>query len=153
MKYTNKKRLAVQEIEMTSELATDIFTECNRLFFNSELPDLPIEIINDPTVNGDFKYDIDFGHKVITNYKIQISNARKRTKAKFISTMIHEILHYKVISNLSEETIKRAIWYHEDGNIDQFNQLLYNDKYAHTNEWLTYADNINKLYGIKINRG
>lgn len=152
MKYTNKKRLAVQEFEITKELAENLFAECNKLFFNSELPDIPIEIISSDTLNGDFKYDVDFGHGKLTNFKIQISNSRKRTKCKYVSTMVHEMLHYLVVSEITPDIIDEAIWYYKDNNTDKFNELLYNDKYAHTGKWLAQADYINKVYGIKINR-
>ena len=98
------------------------------------------------------KYDVDLDKKTISNYKIQISKNRKRTRKAFISTMIHEMLHYEVISEIPKEQIDQAAWYYQEGDIDKFNKLLYNDKYAHSGEWAVKADNINKLYGIKINK-
>lgn len=152
MQYTNKKRLAVQEFEITQELAENLYAECNRLFFNNDLPHIPIEIITDDDINGDFKYDVDFENGKLNNFRIQISNARKRTKAKYISTIVHEIIHYLVVSEITPATIDEAIWYYKDNNQDKFDELLYNNKYAHTGKWSTKADYINKVYGIKINR-
>lgn len=152
MQYTNKKRLNVQEFEINDEIASNLFLECNQLFFNNKIPEIPIEIIESDTLNGDLKYDVDLDKKTISNYKIQISKSRKRTRKAFISTMIHEMLHYEVVSKISKEQIDQAAWYYQEGDIDKFNKLLYNDKYAHSGEWTVKADNINKLYGIKINK-
>lgn len=152
MQYTNKKRLSVQEFEINDEIASSLFLECNRLFFDNKIPEIPIEIIESNTLNGDLKYDVDLEKKTISNYKIQISKSRKRTKKAFISTMIHEMLHYEVVSEIPKEQIDQAAWYYQEGDIDKFNKLLYNDKYAHSGEWAVKADNINKLYGIKINK-
>ena len=152
MQYTNKKRLSVQEFEINDEIASSLFLECNRLFFDNKIPEIPIEIIESDTLNGDLKYDVDLDKKTISNYKIQISKSRKRTKKAFISTMIHEMLHYEVVSEIPKEQIDQAAWYYQEGDIDKFNKLLYNDKYAHSGEWAIKADNINKLYGIKINK-
>lgn len=152
MQYTNKKRLSVQEFEINDEIASSLFLECNRLFFNNKIPEIPIEIIESDTLNGDLKYDVDLDKKTISNYKIQISKSRKRTRKAFISTMIHEMLHYEVVSEIPKEQIDQAAWYYQEGDIDKFNKLLYNDKYAHSGEWAVKADNINKLYGIKINK-
>ena len=152
MQYTNKKRLNVQEFEINDEIASSLFLECNRLFFDNKIPEIPIEIIESDTLNGDLKYDVDLDKKTISNYKIQISKSRKRTKKAFISTMIHEMLHYEVVSEIPKEQIDQAAWYYQEGDIDKFNKLLYNDKYAHSGEWAIKADNINKLYGIKINK-
>lgn len=152
MQYTNKKRLSVQEFEINGEIASSLFLECNRLFFDNKIPEIPIEIIESNTLNGDLKYDVDLDKKTISNYKIQISKSRKRTKKAFISTMIHEMLHYEVVSEIPKEQIDQAAWYYQEGDIDKFNKLLYNDKYAHSGEWAVKADNINKLYGIKINK-
>ena len=152
MQYTNKKRLSVQEFEINDEIASSLFLECNRLFFDNKIPEIPIEIIESNTLNGDLKYDVDLDKKTISNYKIQISKSRKRTRKAFISTMIHEMLHYEVVSGISKEQIDQAAWYYQEGDIDKFNKLLYNDKYAHSGEWAVKADNINKLYGIKINK-
>jgi hypothetical protein len=152
MQYTNKKRLSVQEFEINDEIASNLFLECNRLFFDNKIPEIPIEIIESDTLNGDLKYDVDLDKKTISNYKIQISKSRKRTRKAFISTMIHEMLHYEVVSEIPKEQIDQAAWYYQEGDIDKFNKLLYNDKYAHSGEWAVKADNINKLYGIKINK-
>jgi hypothetical protein len=152
MQYTNKKRLSVQEFEINDEIASNLFLECNRLFFDNKIPEIPIEIIESNTLNGDLKYDVDLDKKTISNYKIQISKSRKRTRKAFISTMIHEMLHYEVVSEIPKEQIDQAAWYYQEGDIDKFNKLLYNDKYAHSGEWAVKADNINKLYGIKINK-
>lgn len=152
MQYTNKKRLKVQEFEINDEIASSLFLECNRLFFDNKLPEIPIEIIESDTLNGDLKYDVDLNKKSISNYKIQISKSRKRTKKAFISTMVHEMLHYEVVSEIPKEQIDQAAWYYQEGDLDTFNKLLYNDKYAHSGEWAVKADNINKLYGIKINK-
>lgn len=152
MQYTNKKRLNAQEFEINDEIAANIFAECNRLFFDNKLPEIQIEIIESDTLNGDLKYDVDLDKKSISNYKIQISKSRKRTKKAFISTMIHEMLHYEVVSEIPEEQIDQAAWYYQEGDVDKFNKLLYNDIYAHSGEWAVKADNINKLYGIKINK-
>ena len=80
MQYTNKKRLSVQEFEINDEIASSLFLECNRLFFDNKIPEIPIEIIESNTLNGDLKYDVDLDKKTISNYKIQISKSRKRTR-------------------------------------------------------------------------
>lgn len=103
MQYTNKKRLKIQEIEINDEIASSLFLECNRLFFDNKIPEIPIEIIESDTMNGDLKYDVDLNNKTISNYRIQISKSRKRTKKAFISTMIHEMLHYEVVSEIPYE--------------------------------------------------
>ena len=152
MQYTNKKRLNIQEIEINDEIASSLFLECNRLFFDNKIPEIPIEIIDSDTLNGDLKYDVDLDKKSISNYKIQISKSRKRTKKAFISTMVHEMLHYEVVSEITKDQIDQAAWYYQEGDMDKFDKLLYNNKYAHTGLWAEKADNINKLYGIKINK-
>lgn len=129
-----------------------MFNDCNKMYFNNTIPDLPIEIINDNNVNGNFIYDVNYDTHTTSNYKIQISNSRTRTKTAYISTLVHEIIHYLVVSKFSEQIIKEAEWYDKNGQIDKVNKLLYNDKYAHTDEWLKIATNINKLYGIKIHK-
>lgn len=152
MKYTNKKRREAQEFTITDDLLANMFIECNKLYFDNSLPSIPLEIISDNSVNGNFVYNINYTDNTATNFKIQLSNARKRTKSEYIATIIHEILHYEVISKLPSLTIKEAAWYELNGNTDKADQLLYNNKYAHTGDWLEKANSINKLYGIKINR-
>lgn len=152
MLYTNKKRLNAQKFIITDKLLQDMFNECNKLYFNNNIKAIPLEIITDFNSNGNFVYTINNSNYTITNYKIQISNARKRSKTAYITTLIHEILHYMVISKLSTLIIKQALWYDLNGNNDMSDKLLYNNKYAHTGDWLKLANNINKLYGIKINR-
>lgn len=152
MKYTNKKRQIAQKFEITKDLAQNLFADCNKLYFNNTIPELPIEIITNDSVNGNFVYDINFDTNTTSNYKIQISNWRQRTKNAYISTIIHEIIHYLVISKLSKQTIKEAAWYEQNSNSEKVDELLYNGKYAHSNEWLKIASNINKIYGIKIHK-
>lgn len=151
MKYTNSKRLQVQQVEITQSYVEKLFNDCNLLYFNNKLPPIPITLITSTIVNGDFTYDINFETNMLLNMQIQINTSNRRTRNKLIATMVHEMLHYKVALELTPEEIKRAGWYYKDGQLEKFNEIMHAGQYAHTNKWLEYANTINNTYNLNIN--
>lgn len=151
MKYTNNKRLHSQLTELNQEFAEKLFKDCNILYFNNELPDIPITLIKSDTVNGNFTFNIDFNTNSLNNLSIQLNTKNKRTKNKLIATMVHEMLHYKVALEITADDIKRAIWYYNNEQIDKFNEIMYAEKHAHSKNWLKYANIINNKYNLDIN--
>lgn len=151
MKYTTSKRLKIQKIQINQSYIEKLFDDCNKLYFNNKLPKLPINLITSSKVNGDFTFDVDFNINKITNMSIQINALNERSNNRLTATMVHEMLHYKVALELSEDEIKKAVWYYNDGQIDLFNKIMYADKYAHTGKWLDYVNEINSVYKLNIN--
>lgn len=150
MKYTNSKRLKLQQIEIDQSYIEKLYTDCNILYFENKLPPIDLKIIKSSTVNGDFTYDINFDDFKLSNMFIQINAANKRTRKNLIATMVHEMLHYKVALELSPDDIKKAVWYYKDNQVDKFNELMYAGEYAHTGKWLDYANAINNTYKLDI---
>ena len=151
MKYTNNKRLILQQVQVDQSYVEKLFSDCNWLYFDNKLPVIPIKLINSATVNGNFNFDVDFNTNQLNNMFIEINAKNKRTRSKLIATMVHEMLHYKVALEISESDIKKAVWYFKDGQQDKFNELMYAANYAHTGKWLDYANTINNKYKLNIN--
>lgn len=150
MKYTNTKKLQAQKMEITPAIIEKLFDDCNTLYFENKLPKIPITTINSTEINGNFIYDIDFDNATLTNMYIQINVANKRTRDKLINTMVHEMIHYLVATELSQDELKKAIWYFKDNQLDLFNKIMYSGEYAHTNKWLDYAKTINNKYSLNV---
>lgn len=145
-------KFKVNIFEITQEIAESLYKECNEKYFDYMLDFIPIILENDPSINGEFKFGINKRNGKIKNPYIIISTARKRTMDQYISTMIHEMIHYKIISEMPVSKIKEAIAFEKAKNFDEMNKLLYLNEYAHTGEWSNYANYINNTYGIKLNR-
>lgn len=145
-------KFKVNIFEINEDQVNDLYKMCNEKYFDYSLEFIPIELVNDPLNNGEFKFGINKRNGKIKDPHIIISTARKRTPEQYVSTMIHEMIHYKIISETPVDKIKEALAYEKAGNIDEMNKILYLGEYAHTGAWAEYADFINNTYGIKLNR-
>lgn len=150
MRFVNKKRREAQKYNPTLEDLVNIFFECNKLYFNDELPEIPIETMNSEKDYGELEYRINSEQKRFDILKIKIDISHERTKKNYISTMIHEMIHYKIFKEIEQETIKRALWEKNNGNTQLFNELLYQENFAHSKDFIKIANNINKIYGLNI---
>ena len=91
MKIANDKRRAAQIVQPKDLNLQMMFAECNHLYFNDELKEIPIEFEHNDVNYGEFYYDIT--PKGIDNCHIKIADNHERTKKEYVSTLVHEMIH------------------------------------------------------------
>lgn len=136
--------------ELTEKYLNKTFDACNNMYFDNSLIKIPVIIIDDPDVNGYFKFDIDFENRILKNPRIEISKNHKRPYEAIEKTMLHEMTHYKVFLELTGSDISAAFDAYNSKNMDLFNKILYLENYAHQNKWNFYIDAINNKYKLNI---
>lgn len=139
-----------EHFELTEKYLSKIFDTCNNLYFENSLIKIPVTVIENETVNGYFKFDIDFENKILKNPRIEISKTHKRPYEALERTMLHEMVHYKVFLELTGDEIAAAFDAYNTENTDLFNKILYLENYAHENKWNSYITYINNKYNLKI---
>lgn len=139
-----------EHFELTEKYLSKIFDTCNNLYFENSLIKIPVTVIENETVNGYFKFDIDFENKILKNPRIEISKTHKRPYGALERTMLHEMVHYKVFLELTGAEIATAFDAYNTENTDLFNKILYLENYAHENKWNSYITYINNKYNLKI---
>ena len=139
-----------EHFELTEKYLSKIFDTCNNLYFENSLIKIPVTVIENETVNGYFKFDIDFENKILKNPRIEISKTHKRPYEALERTMLHEMVHYKVFLELTGDEIAAAFDAYNTENTDLFNKILYLENYAHKNKWNSYITNINNKYNLKV---
>lgn len=139
-----------KHFELTEKYLSKIFDACNNLYFENSLIKIPVTVIENETVNGYFKFNIDFENKILKNPRIEISKTHKRPYAALERTMLHEMVHYKVFLELTGTEIAAAFNAYNTENTDLFNKILYLENYAHENKWNSYITYINNKYNLKI---
>lgn len=75
--------------ELTKDLMTELFHECNREFFNNELPIIPLRLSSGRRTLGSLSVDALSGKAV----SLQMSRRYLATRDEFKETMIHEMIH------------------------------------------------------------
>lgn len=148
MKIANDKRRAAQIVQPKDLNLQMMFAECNHLYFNDELKEIPIEFEPNNINYGEFYYDIT--PKGIDNCHIKIANNHERTKKEYLSTLVHEMIHYKIMSEITQSDIKQALWYKDDGDMETYNKLLFQGEYVHSDKFKNIASLINKIYDLNI---
>lgn len=123
--------------------ATEILNRCLQDYFK-QLKPIPISVepINE---FGIFKFDIDGASFV--NPRIIISNKSFRTEENYKKTIIHELLHYSVFSDLTDNEITTAIMSNDQ---DLFDRITETGKYAHGEKWNSKKTTINNIYNLNI---
>lgn len=139
-----------EHFELTEKYLSKIFDTCNDLYFENSLIKIPVTVIENETVNGYFKFDIDFENKILKNPRIEISKTHKRPYEALERTILHEMVHYKVFLELTGVEIAAAFDAYNTENTDLFNKILYLENYAHENKWNSYITDINNKYNLKI---
>lgn len=139
-----------EHFELTEKYLSKIFDTCNNLYFENSLIKIPVTVIENETVNGYFKFDIDFENKILKNPRIKISKTHKRPYEALERTILHEMVHYKVFLELTSVEIAAAFDAYNTENTDLFNKILYLENYAHENKWNSYITYINNKYNLKI---
>ena len=139
-----------EHFELTEKYLSKIFDTCNNLYFENSLIKIPVTVIENETVNGYFKFDIDFENKILKNPRIEISKTHKRPYEALERTILHEMVHYKVFLELTSVEIAAAFDAYNTENTDLFNKILYLENYAHENKWNSYITDINNKYNLKI---
>ena len=120
------------------------------MYFDNSLIKIPVILIDNPDINGYFKFDIDFKNKLLNNPRIEISKAHKRPYEAIERTMLHEMIHYKVFLELTGNEISTAFDAYETKNMELFNKILYLEEFAHQNKWSNYINAINNKYKLNI---
>ena len=82
MKIANDKRRAAQIVQPKDLNLQMMFAECNHLYFNDELKEIPIEFEHNDVNYGEFYYDIT--PKGIDNCHIKIADNHERTKKEYL---------------------------------------------------------------------
>ncbi len=125
------------------EQATEILNRCLQDYFK-QLKPIPISVepINE---FGIFKFDI-VGTSFV-NPRIIISNKKFRTEENYKKTIIHELLHYSVFSDLTSNEITTAIMSNDQ---DLFDRITETGKYAHGEKWNSKKIAINNIYNLNI---
>ena len=139
-----------EHFELSEKYLSKIFDACNNLYFENSLIKIPVTVIENETVNGYFKFDIDLENKILKNPRIEISKTHKRPYEALERTMLHEMVHYKVFLELTGAEIAAAFDAYNTENTDLFNKILYLENYAHENKWNSYVTNINNKYNLKV---
>ena len=123
--------------------ATEILNRCLQDYFKQLKPiPITVEPINE---FGIFKFDIS-GNSFI-NPQIIISNKKFRTEENYKKTIIHELLHYSVFSDLTDNEITTAITSNDQ---DLFDRITETGKYAHGEKWNSKKTAINNIYNLNI---
>lgn len=123
--------------------ATEILNRCLQDYFKQLKPiPITVEPINE---FGIFKFDID-GTSFV-NPRIIISNKKFRTEENYKKTIIHELLHYSVFSDLTDNEITTAITSNDQ---DLFDRITETGKYAHGEKWNSKKTTINNIYNLNI---
>lgn len=146
MKFINSKRREVQKITPNEELLQEMFATCNHLYFDDKLKPIKIDIIESTDNYGEFHCNLNDKTNELEDFKIAINISLPRTKSEYECTLLHEMIHYKIMSEISQSTIKKSIWHKRNGNNDLADKLLYQGNYAHTDKWKTMAEDINRIY-------
>lgn len=149
MKIQNDKRRAAQLVAPSELNLQQMFAECNHLYFNDQLKEIPVEFEDNDVNYGEFYCDI-CKDATIQNMHIKIAQNHSRTLNEYKSTLVHEMIHYQIMSEIPQIDIKKALWYKEDGDIETYNKLLYQDNYIHSDKFKEIATLINNLYGLNI---
>ena len=123
--------------------ATEILNRCLQDYFK-QLKPIPISVepINE---FGIFKFDID-GTSFV-NPRIIISNKSFRTENSYKNTILHELIHYSVFSDLKPDEITEAI---SSNDQDLFDKITETGKYAHGEKWNSKKTTINNIYNLNI---
>lgn len=79
----------MERMELTKGLMTELFHECNREFFNNELPGIPLKVTSGRHTMGSLSVDRLTGMA----QSIQMSRRYLATRDEFKETMIHEMIH------------------------------------------------------------
>ena len=135
---------------LTEKYLEKIFDACNNMYFENSLTKIPVKIIDSEDANGYFKFDIDPENRILKNPRIEISKTHKLPYEILERTMIHEMVHYKIFLDLTEDEIFMAFNAYKFGNDELFNRLLGLGKYGHSGKWEEYIRNINNKYNLKI---
>lgn len=125
------------------ERATEILNNCLQKYFKQLKPiKISVEPINE---FGIFKFDIS-GNSFI-NPQIIISNKSFRTENSYKNTILHELIHYSVFSDLTDNEITTAITSNDQ---DLFDRITETGKYAHGEKWNSKKTTINNIYNLNI---
>lgn len=127
----------------------NLFDSCNHIYFNDTLIPIPVYFIDNSAVNGYFKFDVDYEHKLLKNPRIEISS-RLKTFIAQEKTMIHEMAHYKQFMDLSSNEINSAFKAYNMGNTDKFYKILSINEYSHNETWKNIIESINNKYNLNI---
>lgn len=130
-----------------------LFNSLNFMYFDNSLPEIPVIIVNNENLNGCFKFDFDFEHKLLKNPRIELSIIHNFSYTALEKTLIHEMAHYKVYLGLTPEKIKEAFAAYDNNDSDTVEKLLEIGKYGHINGWKSIISEINHKYNIKIDIG
>ena len=79
----------MEQIELTKNLMVELFNECNKEFFNNELPTIPLRLTGGRRTMGSLSLDGITGQAL----SIQMSRRYFATRDEFKETMIHEMIH------------------------------------------------------------
>ena len=60
------------------------------------------------------------------------------------------MIHYKIMSEIPQSDIKQALWYKDDGDMETYNKLMFQDEYVHSDKFKNIASLINKIYDLNI---
>lgn len=83
------------------------FREFNELIFNSTLPPLPVRLSKARTFLGQLRYRRKrkfFGGWKYDSFQLVISNRRDMDESLLEDTIIHEMIHYSILSNQLQDT-------------------------------------------------
>ena len=105
-----------------------IFSECNRKYFNQELPMPKFGLINKTSILARFEYFKEKDGKKIKHKKILFSDCFDFDEETFINLMVHEMIHYYLAWN----GIKNPT--------------------QHNKEFMDIANKINSKYGLNITK-
>ena len=129
--------------KIKTEQATEILNNCLQNYFK-QLKPIPISV--EPIdVFGIFKFDISVNS--FTNPRIIISNKNVRTENSYKNTILHELIHYSVFSELTPNEITNAILSNDQ---DLFDRITETGKYAHGEKWNSKRIAINNIYNLNI---
>lgn len=123
--------------------ATEILNNCLQNYFKQLKPiKISVEPINE---FGLFKFDV--SENTFINPQIIISNKWFRTENSYKNTILHELLHYSVFSDLKPDEIINAT---SSNDQDLFERITETGKYAHGEKWNSKKTTINNIYNLNI---
>ena len=106
----------------------EIFRECNRKYFNSELPTPKFGLINKTSILARFEYFKANNGEKIKHKKIIFSDCFDFDEDIFINLMVHEMIHYYLAWNNIKNPTK------------------------HNDEFMNIANKLNEEYGLNVTK-
>lgn len=134
------------DVKYTSEFLNQKFNEYNEKYFNGSLEKIPLRWKTMKSKNGYFKHGFNIFSQKIIFYEIALNKNTLTTIENFRNTFVHEMLHYYVNANVTEDQINYANSVGKCGSRSWNNAMEWGDTACHEGTWKRLATELNRKY-------